>query len=195
MIVTEAMRPWIRLAQEGDDEAAQIVLSKFKPLVDLYTARYGKVYASYEDAKSVAWQGVITCIREYDFATTKPVVYFMAKSIHRQLNVHGRESAMYHEHVFDVEDECGQMTDLPSWLEDTTTRTEDIALRKVVIQSAKSYLKKLHPMVHEIIFHRCQGKSFREISRKMGMSHSTTKKLYDKGINEIRRQMIGDVQI
>lgn len=193
--MTEAMRPWIRLAQKGDDEAAQIVLSKFKPLVDLYTARYGKVYASYEDAKSVAWQGVITCIREYDFAATKPVVYFMAKSIHRQLRIHGREIAAYHEHVFDVEDEYGQMTDLPFWLEDTTTKTEDVALRKVVIQSAKAYLKKLHPIVYEIIFHRCHGMSFREIARKMRMSHTTTQKLYNQGIEELRLQMIGDVQI
>lgn len=192
MMMTEALRPWIRSAQSGNTEATAFVAESFIPLVKQISKSYRwNANITEDEAQSSAWQGVFRCIMEYDLSRPGYVPYYMTKYIRKFVTNCERRVKIDNKYVKDWQEEDGSMTDVPKWLCDQRAADPlEEAIKKVLLQEVFKIYNTLPLSMQRAIFLRCHGYTFSEIAAKIHTTYFTARRDYLNGIEALRRRLV-----
>ena len=109
----------IGMAQQGNVQSKQILLSMYKPLLLSHVRRYISCFPSFEDACQTAAMAALECIMTYDATDDKPFVYLLKAHVHHISRTHLNRKRRDDKHfIITVRTVDGTITDLPDIRDD-----------------------------------------------------------------------------
>ena len=189
--MTEAVRPWIQLAQSGDghlrDEAVRAILRIYGGLIAREAGRCKLSYVGRDEAKAAAEEGIYEGIVSYDLATPLAhpgeLTYHMAKYARRAVRNAVRRCESWYRHIDKFEEtpeerpEKAAASAEETWLASSTeslqTALEGLTEHEAAIVKARTI----------------EGRTCREIAKDLGISHQAVSEAYGKAIWKIKQYM------
>lgn len=93
--MTEALRPWIREAQNGSTEAVEFILKQFHPLICKHSRKNLHHYGSMDEARSTAHLAIIDCIHAFDLDSDEDAPRAFNRTIQSWFRRESRQNQVY----------------------------------------------------------------------------------------------------
>lgn len=93
--MTEALRPWIREAQNGSTEAVEFILKQFHPFICKHSRKNLHHYGSMDEARSTAHLAIIDCIHAFDLDSDEDAPRAFNRTIQSWFRRESRQNQVY----------------------------------------------------------------------------------------------------
>ena len=157
-----------RVQEEGDHEAVDLLLARYRPLIEAAAGRYFLRGGDREDLLQEARIGLLEAARQFDRSRPSFAAYATV-SVHNQLRDAVRRDAARPQRLLseasslDAQDSA-QFPDAPATLE----VLEDAALDEAIVRLSHALQTKLSPLEREVILARLAGLEQAEIAAQVG---------------------------
>ena len=180
------------LAQEGDQEAYEFLIDKYKELAKQKSKLYHIAGGDRDDVIQEGIIGLFKAIRDYDSDKEASFRTFADLCVNRQI-INAIQKANRKKHLIltesvslnsQEEGNDGELQDIISSEADTDPQ-EFMALKEIAVALVSEDSSLLSPMEKKIFVEMLKGKDYREIATTLNKSAKTV----DNAIQRIKRKM------
>lgn len=190
--VTVSLRHYAKEAQNGSQEAMNIILKEFEPLIKKQVKKYYYNYQNFEEAKSSIHHAAIHCIMTFDLSEGKTVQQVLPGKISSLLDHEDYKRKKYNKYVQkNFADDTGT-TDLPKdYAAPQEQRPEHRLLNRemhtLLSQALRTLSETEYRFIHCYYF---KNQTYREIAQKYGVSKSKVGRIIQRGKENIRVELM-----
>ncbi|MGI6604006.1 MAG: RNA polymerase sigma factor [bacterium] len=178
----------VRAAQRGDALAKELVVQRFRPLVEATAKRLAPEAGDVDDLIQEATLALLRALREFRPAGGAPFawyakrqVYWAVQAVVRRLKKERARCELR------LDNPSGETLTLAELLEDPSPGPEEIAVAEDMRCLFQSVWATLTERQRQVLALRSQGLTFSEIAKELGISPSTAKGVAARGREQIKK--------
>jgi RNA polymerase sigma factor (sigma-70 family) len=171
----------VNQAKEGSRDAAEELISRFKPLI-ISTIKRHHTGPGWEDMLQSASLSILEGIKAYDAQKGIPFPAYIKTKLNFDIYNLCRKNRNILSYQLTIVDEQDPL----NWLEDETIDIQQHILRKEQITSLHSALAELQPKQREVIvMHFFNNITLKEIAKEMNISYKTAQRYKARGMKRL----------
>ena len=186
----KAINELVNKAKEGSKEAAEELLSRFKPLI-FATIKRHYTGSDWEDMLQSAKLSLLEGIKAYDAQKGIPFPAYIKNKLNFDIYNLCRKNRNILSYQITVNNE---EQDPLNWLEDERIDIQKQLIRKEEITSLHTALTKLeHKHREVIVLHFFKNVTLKEIAKEMNISYKTAQRYKARGLERLA-ELLGSLQ-